>query len=226
MQKYISVLRNCALFDGIADENILKMLTCMSGQILSVPKGGFVLSEGNRAEPVGILLSGTVHIITEDYWGMRTILAAVLPGELFGESYACAKSERIAVSVEAASAAEVLLLDYKKLITVCSGACVFHSRAIENMLYVIAQKNVILTEKMMHITRRTTREKVLSYLSAQAKRTGADEFAIPFNRQELADFLAVDRSALSAELSRLKKEGLLEYRKNRFKLTGGAAGLQ
>ncbi|MDR1820820.1 MAG: Crp/Fnr family transcriptional regulator, partial [Oscillospiraceae bacterium] len=180
--------------------------------------GAYIFSEGDRAGRIGVLLSGAARIITEDFWGARTILAAAEPGELFCESYVCARVGRIAVSVEAASAAEVLLLDYKKLITVCGSACAFHSRAIENMLYVIAQKNVALTEKMQHITRRTTRGKVLSYLSAQAKGAGSAEFTIPFNRQELADFLAADRSALSAELSRLQKEGLIEYRKNQFKI--------
>lgn len=122
------------------------------------------------------------------------------------------------VSVLASERCEILFLEIQRVFTVCSPACGYHSRLIRNLLTIMARKNLMLTRKIDHMSQRTIREKVMAYLSCEAERWGNEAFEIPFNRQQLADYLAVDRSALSAELSRMQKDGLIEYGKNRFRI--------
>ena len=167
---------------------------------------------------MGVVLTGSLHIVQEDFWGRRTILTHIGPGELFGEAFAFAELERLPVSAMAAEDAEVLLLDQRKIMSPCPEACGFHSDLVGNMLRILARKNVGLVQKIAHLTRRSTREKLLSYLSIRAREAGSGSFSIPFNRQELADYLAVDRSALSNELSKMRDEGILEFDRNEFEL--------
>jgi CRP-like cAMP-binding protein len=212
------------LFAGIDADELDAMFVCLSPRKKSFAKGEYVYVENDDAAAVGVVVSGNVDIIREDYWGNRSIITRAGSGELFAEAFSCAarpcnaESRTLPVSVVANEECEILLLDYRRILLTCSSACGFHTRLIENMLRVIAGKNISLISKLQHLTQRNTREKLLSYLSEQAVRSGANKFDIPFNRQELADFLSVERSAMSAELSRLKAEGLLYYRKNHFEL--------
>ncbi len=212
------VLKKCPLCAGIADDELGALLDCLRAAPKSYAKDDFVFLAGERAGAMGIVLSGVLHIVQEDFWGRRAILARLPPGELFGEAFACAGLERLPVSVLAAEAAEILLLDYGKIIAPCARNCSFHARIINNMLRILARKNVMLVQKIEHLTRRSTREKLLSYLSGRARETGQNSFAIPFNRQELADYLAVDRSAMSNELSKMRDEGILDFSRNEFEL--------
>jgi CRP-like cAMP-binding protein len=141
-------------------------------------------------------------------------------GGLFGEAFACAGAENLPVGVMAAEESEILLMNHERMLTSCPSACAFHTALIRNLTRILAEKNVILTQKLEHVTRRTTREKLLSYLSARAKLAKGNVFDIPFSRQELADYLSVERSAMSAELSRMRNEGLLRYKRNHFELCG------
>ncbi len=213
------ILETCPLFAGIEREQIAKLLDCLSAKRQSYKKGRYIFRAEEQARHVGIVLSGAANIIQEDFWGNRTILAHIEPGELFGESFSCAETEKLPVSVIAAEASEILLIDYKKIITVCSATCAFHTRLISNMLQVLANKNIMLIRRIEHLSRRTTREKLLSFLSVQALQAKSNDIVIPYNRQELADFLCVDRSALSRELKRMKRDGLLDYEKSCFVLT-------
>lgn len=154
----------------------------------------------------------------EDYWGNRAIVERVAAGGLFGEALSCAEIERLPASVLAAEDAQILQIDYRRIVTSCSSACGFHSALIRNMIGILASHNVMLAQKMKHLTQHGTRAKVLSYLSAQAQQAQSNSFDIPFNRQELADYLSVDRSALSDTLSRMQREGVLRFRRNRFTL--------
>ena len=214
----LHILKTCPLFSGIGEDNLAALLPCLTATPKSCAKDDFVFLAGERAGAMGIVLSGVLHIVQEDFWGRRAILARLPPGELFGEAFACAGLERLPVSVLAAEAAEILLLDYGKIIAPCARNCSFHARIINNMLRILARKNVMLVQKIEHLTRRSTREKLLSYLSAEARRQGKAAFDIPFDRQQLADYLAVDRSALSKELGKMRDEGLIEFRKNAFHL--------
>lgn len=220
MKEFFSVLTGCPLFEGIGEEELDGMLNCLGGIEKRAEKGSAVFLEGAPARWVGIVLSGGVQVVREDYYGNRTILAALGPGELFGEVYACAGTETLPVSVLAVKDSVVLLLDCKRVLTSCSSACRFHSRLVSNLLQVVARKNLMLNEKIRIMSRRTTREKLMAYLMDQAKEQGTGEFTIPLDRQGLADYLGVDRSAMSAELSKLRREGVLDCDRSRFRLHG------
>ncbi len=214
----LDIIKTCPLFSGIADAELAALLGCLAITAKNCAKDDFVFTTGERSGPMGLVLSGSVHIVQEDFWGRRTILTRIVPGELFGEAFACAGLERLPVSALAAEAAEIILFDYRKIASPCARACACHSGLINNMLRILARKNVFLVQKIEHLSRRSTREKLLAYLSARARETGQSNFAIPFNRQELADYLAVDRSAMSSELSRMREEGILEFKRNEFEL--------
>jgi CRP-like cAMP-binding protein len=217
-ERYFTVLRTCPLFADIAEDDLPSLLDCLSASQQRFNKGKFVFMAGDDVTTVGIVLSGEVHILQEDFWGNRTIISNALPGELFGESFSTAEIENLPVSVMATEQSEILLIDCKRIITTCSSACVFHTGLIKNMVQILAQKNVLLMQKMEQVTKRTTREKLLAYLSAQAQKSAQNVFDIPFNRQDLADYLSVNRSAMSNELSKMRNEGLLEFHKNHFEL--------
>ncbi|MDO5544669.1 MAG: Crp/Fnr family transcriptional regulator [Eubacteriales bacterium] len=205
MEEYFEVLTHCPLFMGIKPEEIVEMLSCLDGKTLKIPKGSPVFLEGDPANFVGVVLSGSVQVVRDDFYGNRSMLTAVAPGGLFGEAFACAGLEALPVSVIALQTSTVLLLDCKKVLSGCSGACAFHSLLIRNLLQGIAQKNLTLTRKIRCMSRKTTQEKLMEYLLEQAKIQGKSEFTIPFDRQALADYLGVERSAMSAEIGRLKK---------------------
>ncbi len=218
MGKYFDLLRKVELFTDIDDTELSELLPCLGASPASFKKGETVLLCGERPERFGIVLSGQLQVVQEDYYGNRTILGSPGEGSLFGEAFAFAAVESLPVSVVAASDCELLFLSSKRFASPCSKACGFHSRLIKNMLSIVAKNNIELTKKIEFTSKRTTREKLLSYLAAEGLRSGRGRFSIPFNRQELADYLCVDRSAMSAELSKLREDGLLRYRKNEFEL--------
>lgn len=211
MKNYFPVLKTCPLFSGFNQQETAHIIQQLNGIVKPYKKNAAVWHIGQRSSFIGIVLEGQVRIETQDYWGNRSILAKVSPGELFGEAFSCAEIEHIPVNVLCAEDAEILFLDFHKA-DGCPG------KLMENMLKTLAGKNVILTTQIEHITKRTTREKLLSYLSQQAVQQGGDTFDIPFSRQELADYLAVDRSAMSNELSKLRNSGVLDFHKNHFRL--------
>lgn len=218
MTEYIPIIKKSVLFYGMEEQEISPMLSCLSAVLKSFKKGEFIYRSGEGIASMGLVLRGSVHIIEEDFWGNRTILSEVSPGQLFGDAYACMPSVELEVSALAASDVDILFLDVQKIVTVCTSACEFHTRLIRNLLSVLSEKNLLLTRKIKHMAKRTTREKLLSYLSEESLKHKCPTFDIPFNRQQLADYLCVDRSAMSNELSKLKEEGILTFEKNRFRL--------
>lgn len=218
MKKYIEILKKTRLFAGISEEDILGMLPCLDAKLKEYKKGEYVLRQGERLSYVTILVEGEIHIQNDDYWGNRTIVNSICTGEMFGESYAAPEGEALLNDAVAIEDCAVLFLDVKKLMTVCSTACRFHSMVVQNLMLAISEKNRRLVQKLAHVSKRTTREKLISYLSEEAKRKNSASFSIPFDRQQLADFLYVERSAMSNELCKLRDEGLLEFRKNHFTL--------
>lgn len=206
------------IFAGIEPKETDSMLKCLNAKILSYKKGSALLLAGDEINWIGIVLSGVVHIIKEDYYGNRNIMAKSGAGQLFGEVFACAGTKSSPVSVFAAEDTEVMFLNCSKVLTVCSGSCPFHCRMVSNLLRIVSEKALYLNQKIDFLSKRTTREKLLAYLSAQAEQTCSRQLVIPFNRQELADFLCVDRSAMSAELGRMQRDGLIEYNKRNFRL--------
>lgn len=209
---------NSLLFEGISQEDVESMMECLLVKRCSYKKDEFIFHSGDCVDQIGMVVKGKVHIIKEDFWGNRMILGEAVPGELFGEVYVCAKAEQLEVSVAAKMDTEVMFLDLQKVLTVCSNGCKFHSKMIQNLLFSIAARTLAMTRKIEHMSKKSLRGKILSYLSSEAIRTGKREFQISYNRQQLAEYLSVDRSALSAELGRMQKDGILEFQKNRFRL--------
>ena len=212
------ILLTCPLFAGIDRADLAAVLTCLDARKRTVARGGIILSEGEPAREVGILLAGRAQLFRTDYSGNRSIIASVAAGQLFAEAFACAGAEKLPISVAAEEDCDVLLLDCRRLTASCTKACAFHSRIIHNLLQIMAQKNILLHRRALITAGRTTRDKLLTYLMLQAKEAGRTDFRIPFDRQGLADYLEVDRSGLSAELSKLRREGVLDCRKNAFRL--------
>ena len=194
------------------------MLSCLGARTEAFPKEVFLLRVGDTAESIGVVLSGSVLILQEDLWGNRNILSKVGPGQVYAAAFACAPGAVLNVSVMTETPATVMLLNVRRILTVCSSACEHHNRIIRNLLAELAEKNLLQNEKLTHIGQRTTRNKLMSYLSAEAQRLGRYEFDIPFSRQQLADYLAVERSGLSLELGKMQRDGLLTFRKNHFVL--------
>lgn len=214
--KYLPVLQKCPLFRGIDPSELPALLTCLGAKTVTADRRETVLREGEPARFVGVVLEGGVQIQQEDYFGNRSILGLAGPGELFGESFACAGADSLPVSVTASRDSVLLLVDCRRVLSPCEKACGFHRSILSNLMQIMARKNLAFHQKLQITSRRTTREKLLAYLNLQAKLHGSAAFSIPFDRQELADYLGVDRSGLSAELSRLRREGILECQKNHF----------
>ncbi len=210
----------CPLFAGISMEDRAALVGCLEPRAVRCRKGQLLWQEGERTGSLGIVAQGALRILRDDFWGNRTILSLAEPGDLFGEAYAWG-GEPLGVSVEAVEDSQVWLLDVSRILSPCTSVCAFHNQLIGNLVAILARKNRMLSSKIDHLSQRSTRAKVLSYLSAEAAKQGSDTFTIPFDRQGMADYLAVDRSALSLELSKMRKDGLLEFHKNRFHLLEG-----
>lgn len=219
MYKYTAVLSRCSLFNGMLSGEIERLLVCFAPVEAAYRKNEFILREGDRVTSLAVVLSGAVSILCEDYSGNRTIISRALAGDIFAEAYASVPGAALKVSAVAEQDTEIMFLSVERITHSCHKACELHAGIANRLLSVIAQKSLMLNEKLAHVTRRTIREKVLSYLSAQSR--GRVEFSVPLNREQMADYLAVDRSALSAELARMKQGGIIDYRKNRFKLLTG-----
>lgn len=219
--KVTSAMREASIFRNLSDEEIIGMLPCLNAKEQHIKKNEVIYRPGDQVRKIGLVVSGAVRIEKIDYWGNRKIISVIEPGQIFGEAYAGMKTIPMEMEVLAAVPSVILFMEVGKILTTCGNSCEFHSKMIRNMVYVLAERNYKLTQKMDHLTQKTTREKLLSYFSEQALECGRSDFDIPLDRQQLADYLSVDRSAMSTELGRMKKDGLIEYRKNHFTLKQG-----
>ena len=218
MKEFFGILQNCPLFSGVDAADAQAMLGCLNARKVEADKDTYIFRAGDPADFVGVVLSGAVRVVRTDFYGNQSILGQVEPGGVFGEAFSCAGAQTLPVSVVAAQTTSVLLLDLKRVLHVCPRGCTFHGRMITNLVQALANKNLQLNQRLDIASRRTTRDKLLAYLTDQAKRQNSAAFTIPFDRQTLADYLGVERSAMSAELSKLQRDGVLETRKNWFKL--------
>ncbi len=218
MEKYIEILKNCPLFKDIEDKNILRLLKCLNAKVSFFDKKYTVFTEGTKAKYIGIVLSGAVQTEFTDYYGNRSIFNISNQGETFCEAFSCAGTESLPVCAVASKPSEIMFIDSSHILHTCSSSCGFHSQLIFNLMRNIAEKNVELHRRTEINSGRTTREKLLTYLSMQAKKENSNSFYIPFNRQELADYLEADRSGLSSEIGKLIKEGIISSKKNYFEL--------
>ena len=218
MKKYFNLLQKCPLFFNITPQELPKALACLHARVSSLHKGEVILNEGEPVNDVGIVLTGKLQIAQTDFFGNRSILAKLMPGELFGESFACAGIKAAPVTVTATEYAEVMRIDCLKIIRSCHNACPLHQQIIFNLLQIIAAKNLLFHQKIEVTSKRTTREKLMTYMMLQAKQQGSSAFDIPYDRQELADYLEVERSGLSVEIGKLRRQGIIETERRHFKL--------
>lgn len=218
MKKYVPILKRTQLFAGVGEGEIEAMLSCLQARLCTYKKREYVLRQGEHIGTILVLVEGKLHIQRDDYWGNRSIIQMIGTGEMFGEAYVAPESGALLNDVQAMEDCTVIFFDVKRIITVCSSACRFHSMVVQNLFFAISEKNRKLVQKLGYMSRRTTREKLIAYLSEESKRQSNSEFSIPFNRQQLADFLSVDRSAMSNELCKMRDEGMIEFEKNRFVL--------
>ncbi len=218
MKKFVPILKRTQLFSGVGEEEIEAMLSCLQARLRTYQKGEYVFRQGEHIDTILVLAEGKLHVQHDDYWGNRSIMQMLSAGEMFGEAYAAPESGALLNDVLAVEDCTVFFFDVKRIITVCSAACRFHSMVVQNLFFAISEKNRRLVQKLGYMSRRTTREKLIAYLSEEAKRQNSSEFSIPFNRQQLADFLSVDRSAMSNELCKMRDEGMIAFEKNRFVL--------
>ena len=212
----LKLLENAPLFKDVAPDEIDAMLQCLDTEEKEYEKGEIIFHAGDVIHFIGLVLTGRVQIESDDLWGNRSVLESVEPGFAFAESYACLPGEPLMVSAIAAEPSRILFLNTGRVLTTCPSACSHHSRLIQNLLYISSQKNLNLSRRIFHTSSKSIRGRLLSYLSFQATKNGCRDFYIPFNRQQLADYLSIDRSAMSSELSKMRKEGILDTDKNHF----------
>lgn len=218
MEKYIPALKRTQLFSGVGEDEIAAMFGCMQARLKSFKKGEYVFRQGEYLSSITVLVEGALHVQRVDYWGNKSIITTVGVGEMFGEAYVAPNSGSLINDVIAVENSTVIFFDVHRILTQCPSACRHHSVVIQNLFFAISEKNRKLVQKLGHMSKRSTREKLISYLSEEARRHNSGSFSIPFNRQQLADFLSVDRSAMSNELCKMRDEGLISFDKNNFTL--------
>lgn len=218
MEKKFEIIKKCALFRNIHGEDLEKVYECMGGQIKKYKKDQIILQKGEQARYMCIVISGSVQVVRDYYNGDRVIISRIEPAGVVGESVAITPNAYVPVNVIAETDCEILMVEGSRVMEPCSKNCHFHVKVIKNLLETIAVKNIWLTHRIEITSRRTTRDKIMAFLYMCANDYGSNEFIIPFNRQELADFLGVERSAMSAEISRLKADGVIECRRSWFRI--------
>lgn len=211
-------LTKILLFQGTDETEVKDMLTCLGSYTKKYEKGETIYQVGEVVQSLGLVLSGSVTIENDDVWGNKSILGHAGSGQIFAETYACIPGESLMVNVTAAEKTEILFLNTSRLLETCPNSCAYHSRLIKNLLQITSQKNLELSRRILYTSSKSIRGRLLSYFSHQSMQNGSRQFTIPFNRQQLADYLGVDRSALSNELSKMKADNLLDYHKNNFTL--------
>ena len=216
MKNLLENVRQNPLFFGVNCDEIEKMLKCLAAGTKHYKKDSVVLHAGGTIDFIGLILSGSVKLIHEDFGGHLSIVAELACGEIFGELFACAEISESPITIQTSEDAEILFIDYKCIVASCASACSSHATLIRNMLKIMASKNLFLGQKIEILSKRTTREKLMHYFDTQGG--GRKEITIPFNREELANFLCVDRSAMSSELGKMRKEGLINFDKNYFEI--------
>lgn len=204
------------LFRGIKENDIEALLNCLGAKERKYKKGDVILAEGACTQQLGIVLCGTVIVELGDIWGNNSVLSSIGPGGSFAEAYACVPGEPLMVNVIAGENTSVLFINVANILTVCENTCAFHNTMIRNLLTLCASKNLQLSQRVLHTGSKSIRTRLMSFFSECIKKSGSYSFDIPYNRQQMADYLNVDRSALSNELAKMKKDGIIRYNKNHF----------
>ena len=194
------------------------MLDCLSIREGNYKKNDSILLAGTKVDAIGVVAEGTAQIVRDELDGERTILSELMRADIFAEAYVVAETAEIPISVIATADCKVLWIPFSKVVVYCSFTCEYHRVLIQNLMKLIAEKNILMNEKMRILSQKTTREKLMCYLNDYSEKVGKNKFKIPFSRSELADYLSVDRSAMSRELGKLRDEGYIRFNKNEFEI--------
>ncbi len=216
MKRELQVLKESTLFQGVDESEISEMAKCMGAYKVKYAEGEFLFRRGDRIDWIGIVLEGKVESVKEDWWGNRTVMAEYQKGQQICCEYACSPGENIDVSMIAVTQCEVMLFNIGKVANVCPTSCEFHQKLVKNLMMTLARDSISLNMRLDEMSKRSTRDKICAFLSDQARRAGSNDFFIPYNRQEMADRLGVERSAMSGELGRMQRDGIIEFEKNHF----------
>ena len=218
MEKYLDFLSQNELFGKIEKKDILSMLQCLGAKKNAYKKNEIIFLAGDNVPGVGVILRGNIQIVQDDIAGNQTIVGQFIAGQLFAETIICTGSAQSPVTATALNDCEVLFLQLKRLVTTCPSACSFHAQLIENMLHIMAAKNMYITKKNRLLSQRTIHEKLRRFFMDNIEEQGSYKFRLAFSRNQLADYLCVDRSALSRELSKMRGQGMIQFSKNDFEI--------
>ncbi|MBK5200829.1 MAG: Crp/Fnr family transcriptional regulator [Spirochaetaceae bacterium] len=217
MKEYIETIKKAPIFKNFSEENIIKFLGCSKAKVKIYKKNEIIFLAGNLSENIGLIIEGVAHVIREDFWGNKTIVGELHENEIFGEVFAI-QNIPLENTAIAKTTVKILLINTDLILNPCQEGYVFHDTILINLIMILAKKTMAMNRKLEHITKRNMKDKILSYLSRVSEKEKKKTFVIPYNRTELSEFLCVDRAALSKELSKLQKEGLINYKKNEFTL--------
>lgn len=218
MQKYLPIFRNCALFHNMTDNDILSITHCMDITPRTYPADSYLFFLNDTVNAVGIILEGEVEIVKETIAGGRHIIAILHPSDIFGEGIVCTSTRQSPVTAKIRTDGTICFLPFDRLLTTCSHSCSFHTQLIYNMMLILGEKNLLLNQKIDLLTLKGMREKLATYLLTFSKKVESNQFNLPFNRNELAEFLNVSRTSMCRELGRMKEEGLIDYHMSRVKI--------
>ena len=214
---YLAVqAKKCPVFDGIGIESLSALFACLGVKRRRLARGDALMRSGERADRIGILLSGALSVSAYDLEGRRTVIKRIGPAEIVAAAQSLSGTEKMSVDVEADEDCDVLLVKADRIVSPCENSCSFHARLVRNIVRALAVKTLELNRKIEMLSHRSTQDRLMAYLRSVAQQKGTAEFDIPFDRQQLADYLCVERSALSAEISRLSRLGLITSRKSHF----------
>ncbi len=218
MEKYLLKIKKSPLFIGITQEELSKMLTCFGATIKKYETGDMIIRQGDVVSKIYMILDGSVNIEKDSYWGRRIIVQKLTELNNIALGLVASRNVESTISAVSAKKSTILTLNFNKCSTMCTNACNHHTALIQNMFKILSKENIELLEKIENISQKSIRDKLLTYLSNESLKHKSSSFEINFNRQELADYLNIDRSAMSFEMSKLKNEGLIDYEKNKFAL--------
>lgn len=216
MQSYINALMRSTLFEGIREQSMERVLGCLRSEVKRYPKGIAVLRESETISHIAVVISGAVQISKMDSLGEKTVLRNLHAGDYFGQAHACSGARHSDILAHALTEAELLWLNYQNVFRGCSDHCEEHFQLIENLNGDIARENLELFRKIGYMTIKSMRRRIYAYLLDEHNKAGSAEFEISYDRTALANYLNVDRSALSRELSRMRQDGLVDFHKNSF----------
>ena len=218
MEKYYNQIKNSPVFFGMNDEELKALLECFNARIKTYNEGEMIIRQGDIISNIYLVLEGNVNIEKDSYWGRRIIVTQLGPNENIALAFVASRNLEVSIDAIAANKTKLLLLSYSKCTSMCQNACTKHKILINNLFEILSKENINLLQKIENISQKTIRDKLLTYLSNESKRAKSNSFEIPFNRQDLADYLNIDRSAMSFELSKMQKDGLINFDKNKFSL--------